>query len=198
MDRAYASSSAHTLDDQVADDAQKSIPLPRATASGASEDKHTSTATQYYPPSTPHLNSNHLLILSHQSRGRGVYASRPLAAGTVVEISPVLIFGKEEWEDHGSKTILDCYTFKWGRMGEMALALGLGEYSRLNQERSLRAVKELTASRKCCRLSLQSLSIAFCCIQARSSLAFHSLHARTRRGSGGRAMHLIWSLGSAI
>lgn len=55
-----------------------------------------------------------------------MYASRPLSAGTVVEISPVLLFSRDEWDAHGCKTILDCYTFKWGRMGEMALALGLG------------------------------------------------------------------------
>ncbi|CAO1622264.1 unnamed protein product [Parajaminaea phylloscopi] len=79
-----------------------------------------------YPPSTPHLNQHNLLILSHQSRGRGVYASRPMLAGTLIDISPVLIFPREEWLAHGQKTLLDSYTFKWGGMGDMALALGLG------------------------------------------------------------------------
>lgn len=99
-----------------------------ANAAAATKVASTSASAQLeYPPSTPHLNLHNLLILSsHPSRGRGVYASKPLRAGTVVEISPVLLFSKEEWENHGSKTILDCYTFKWGRMGEMALALGLG------------------------------------------------------------------------
>ncbi|CAO1622565.1 unnamed protein product [Sympodiomycopsis kandeliae] len=92
----------------------------------ASTSQHISSPPPSYPPSTPHLNPHNLLILSHQSRGRGVYASRPLPSGTIVEISPVLLFNKSEWDNYGSKTILDCYTFKWGRMGEMALALGLG------------------------------------------------------------------------
>ncbi|PWN19843.1 hypothetical protein BCV69DRAFT_35809 [Microstroma glucosiphilum] len=126
MDCSYASSSAHTLDDDIAVGSRQPNPSGESVTRAIEEEKQTSPAAQYYPPSTPHLNPNNLLILSHQSRGRGVYASRPLPAGTVVEISPVLIFGKDEWEQHGSRTILDCYTFKWGRMGEMALALGLG------------------------------------------------------------------------
>lgn len=52
-----------------------------------------------------------------------------MQAGTLIDISPVLVFPQEEYTQHGSKTQLDCYTFKWGRTGEMALALGLGEHS---------------------------------------------------------------------
>lgn len=115
--------------DDVATDSQQPRPsssqiesaTPITTASTSA------SASLEYPPSTPHQNPHGLLILSDQSRGRGVYASRPLRAGTLVEISPVLLFGKAEWESHGSETVLQSYTFKWGRMGEMALALGLGE-----------------------------------------------------------------------
>lgn len=52
-------------------------------------------------------------------------ASKFIPIGTVIEISPVLLFTKEEYEEHGRHTILDQYTFKW-RDGRMALALGLG------------------------------------------------------------------------
>lgn len=52
-------------------------------------------------------------------------ASREIPAHTLVEISPVLLFEKEEYQEHGRHTVLDHYTFVW-RDGRMALALGLG------------------------------------------------------------------------
>ncbi|KAL0581026.1 tRNA-specific adenosine deaminase subunit tad3 [Marasmius crinis-equi] len=52
-------------------------------------------------------------------------ASQPIPSGTIIEISPVLFFSKEEYEQHGKHTVLDHYTFKW-KDGRMALALGLG------------------------------------------------------------------------
>ncbi|KAG9227349.1 hypothetical protein CCMSSC00406_0004112 [Pleurotus cornucopiae] len=69
-------------------------------------------------------------IESHSSRGvlsgRVQWAAtRPLPAGTVLEISPVLLFTKDEYSNYGRHTILDHYTFKW-KDGRMALALGLG------------------------------------------------------------------------
>lgn len=104
-----------------------SIPDEHDTADNAgAETQVHAKQPSLYPPSTPHLNPHGLRILTDPSSGRGVYASHPLSSGTTIEISPVLLFCKEEWESHGSKTILDCYTFKWGRMGQMALALGLG------------------------------------------------------------------------
>lgn len=55
-------------------------------------------------------------------------ASRKIQKQTVIEISPVLFFGKEEYEDFGKHTVLDHYTFNW-KDGRMALALGLGMHS---------------------------------------------------------------------
>ena len=52
-------------------------------------------------------------------------ASRTIPAQTVVEISPVLLFDKSEYQTHGKYTLLDHYTFNWPD-GRMALALGLG------------------------------------------------------------------------
>ncbi|KAJ3763320.1 cytidine deaminase-like protein [Lentinula raphanica] len=72
-----------------------------------------------------HLNSSGCRIQHSESKGRGVYASRRIERNTVIEISPVLFFGIEEYEKHGKFTILDHYTFKW-KDGRMALALGLG------------------------------------------------------------------------
>jgi hypothetical protein len=44
------------------------------------------------------------------SIGRGVFASSVIAAGTVIDISPVLVFPNREVDQHASKTILQHYT----------------------------------------------------------------------------------------
>ncbi|KAF9565707.1 hypothetical protein CPC08DRAFT_683412 [Agrocybe pediades] len=72
-----------------------------------------------------HLNNTGCTIKVTADKGRGVYASRPIPRNTTIEISPVLLFNKEEYENHGKYTVLDHYTFKWPD-SRMALALGLG------------------------------------------------------------------------
>ena len=52
-------------------------------------------------------------------------ATRSIPAGTLIDISPVILFGKEEYHNYGRFTVVDHYTFVW-RDGRMALALGLG------------------------------------------------------------------------
>ena len=80
-------------------------------------------------PSTPHLNVHGLLVCNTPDAGRGVFASRHIPANTVIEVSPVLLFGPDEYQAHGRHTILDSYTFVWEKRSSgstMALALGLG------------------------------------------------------------------------
>lgn len=93
-----------------------------------------------YPCTTPHLNPHGLLILRSETAGRGIFASRALKARTVLEISPVLLFPAEEYEQHGKFTALDGYTFVWkrgeGGKSTMALALGLGECRRFEPRKS--------------------------------------------------------------
>ncbi|KAL1743623.1 hypothetical protein HDZ31DRAFT_83296 [Schizophyllum fasciatum] len=72
-----------------------------------------------------HLNSTGCIIKYSQGKGRGVYASREIPAQTLLEISPVLLFDRHEYANHGRHTLLDHYTFVW-KDGRMALALGLG------------------------------------------------------------------------
>ncbi|KAJ1027755.1 hypothetical protein NDA13_003210 [Ustilago tritici] len=85
-----------------------------------------------YPTSTPHLNPFNLKIRSPPGggAGRGVYATNPVPADTLIEVSPVLLFPPAEYAQYGSKTQLDGYTFVWKRTSQgsaiMALALGLG------------------------------------------------------------------------
>jgi len=59
-----------------------------------------------------------------------ITASTLISTGTTIEISPVLFFSREEYEQHGKHTTLDSYTFTWGD-GRMALPLGLGEFTHL-------------------------------------------------------------------
>lgn len=58
--------------------------------------------------------------------GQGVFAAAPIAAGSVIEVCPVLLFSKSELP-HVRRTMLDDYYFDWGDEGEWyALALGYG------------------------------------------------------------------------
>ncbi|KAH7910812.1 hypothetical protein BJ138DRAFT_1152037 [Hygrophoropsis aurantiaca] len=76
-------------------------------------------------PETWHLNPSRCYIKTEEGKGRGVYASQTIPAHTIIELSPVLLFTKPEYESHGRYTLLDHYAFVW-RDGRMALALGLG------------------------------------------------------------------------
>ncbi|KAI5481377.1 Set and Cytidine deaminase-like domain containing protein [Pseudohyphozyma bogoriensis] len=86
-----------------------------------------------YPPLTPLAARAPIAILSTPSKGRGVFATESIAAGTVVEISPILLLSKEEYYGGGKEgdllgvegSMLRGYVFSW-RGGGMALALGLG------------------------------------------------------------------------
>lgn len=80
-----------------------------------------------YPSTTPHLNPLGLEIRSSPTTGRGVYASKALKAGTVVDISPVLVVPRREYEAGVQDSVFKDYVFSWGKGGDQALALGLGE-----------------------------------------------------------------------
>ncbi|WP_342506588.1 SET domain-containing protein [Sporosarcina sp. FSL K6-2383] len=58
--------------------------------------------------------------------GRGIYATRDIKTGEIIEVSPVLISHKNEWK-YLQKTILFDYCFTWGNNYEhIAIALGYG------------------------------------------------------------------------
>ncbi len=58
--------------------------------------------------------------------GRGIYATRDIKKGELIEVSPVLISCKNEWK-YLKKTILFDYCFTWGDNYEhIAIALGYG------------------------------------------------------------------------
>jgi hypothetical protein len=89
-----------------------------------------------YPPTTPTLHRSPIAILSSPDKGRGVYATADIPAGTLIDISPVLLLTNEEYYGGGKQgegkgvegSVLRGYVFTWkGKEGGMALALGMGE-----------------------------------------------------------------------
>ena len=71
-----------------------------------------------------------LIIAESLNRGRGVFAIKKIAANTVIEISPVLVFPTKEVE-FAEKTLLYNYFFEWGR-NRKKRALGMGYISMYN------------------------------------------------------------------
>ena len=65
-----------------------------------------------------------LFIAPSKNMGKGVYTSDDISANSVVEISPVIVMGKEDrkWLD---QTLLHDYIFEWGAdKKQCCLALG--------------------------------------------------------------------------
>jgi uncharacterized protein len=57
--------------------------------------------------------------------GRGVFTSAPIAAGTLIELAPVVVMSGED-RVQIDKTLLHDYIFEWGKEKEQcAMALGL-------------------------------------------------------------------------
>jgi SET domain-containing protein len=59
-------------------------------------------------------------------KGRGMFATKKIKKGTIIEICPVIPIKKREWKDM-DETILSHYAFEWGSTGKDAcLVLGHG------------------------------------------------------------------------
>jgi hypothetical protein len=72
----------------------------------------------------------HLFIAPSAERGRGVFTGKAIAANTVIEISPVLVFSQKE-RKFIEETLLYNYVFEWGDTKRQR-ALGLGYISMYN------------------------------------------------------------------
>lgn len=65
-------------------------------------------------------------VAKSRGKGRGVFATEFIAAGEVIERSPVIPIPKRHWK-HIEKTILADYAFDWGRdLEDVAIVLGYG------------------------------------------------------------------------
>lgn len=72
----------------------------------------------------------HLFVAPSGDRGRGVFTSKAIAANTVIEMSPVLVFSQKE-RKFIEETLLYNYVFEWGDTKRQR-ALGLGYISLYN------------------------------------------------------------------
>lgn len=64
-----------------------------------------------------------LTIKNSKKYGRGVYATRTIKTGELIECSPVILL--DDWEaDRITPTVLNCYVFEYGV--KTAIALGFG------------------------------------------------------------------------
>lgn len=66
----------------------------------------------------------YLFIDKSNEKGRGVYTRERIPAGTVIEISPVLVMSHDD-KEHLNKTLLHDYIFDWGKdKSKCCMALG--------------------------------------------------------------------------
>ena len=67
----------------------------------------------------------YLFIDRSRERGRGVFTRERIPAGTVIEISPVIVMSLDE-RQFIDKTLLHDYIFEWGKLRDKCcMALGL-------------------------------------------------------------------------
>ncbi|MCM3796889.1 SET domain-containing protein [Priestia megaterium] len=67
-----------------------------------------------------------IYVKDTEKYGRGIYALRDIKKGELIEVSPVVISPKNEWE-YLEKTVMSYYCFYWGEEGnDTAIALGYG------------------------------------------------------------------------
>jgi uncharacterized protein len=65
-----------------------------------------------------------IFIAPTKKMGRGVFTSGPIAAGTLIELAPVIVMRAED-RLHLDKTPLHDYIFEWGKkLDQCAMALG--------------------------------------------------------------------------
>ena len=68
---------------------------------------------------------DYLEVKITEKKGRGVFASQAIPAGTMVENSPVIVMKKAD-RLHLDKTLLHDYIFEWGiKKDQCCMALGL-------------------------------------------------------------------------
>jgi SET domain-containing protein len=75
-----------------------------------------------------------LTIMDTPNKGRGVFALEPIAAGTIIEIAPVLVLDPSE-RAKVEQTLLYDYIFEWGEDHQSA-AVALGYVSIYNHSDS--------------------------------------------------------------
>ena len=92
------------------------------------------------------MKSSFIAIATSPKRGRGVFTTRNVKKGTVIEISPVLVLTEKERKIL-EKTILYHYVFEWGNDKKKA-ALALGYISLYNHSYNSNCEYEMEFGKK--------------------------------------------------
>jgi hypothetical protein len=67
-------------------------------------------------------------VVDSPGRGRGVFATRALQAGEVIERAPVIVIPGDEWDDMAETTLAD-HCFSWGPgLQDAAIVFGHGSF----------------------------------------------------------------------
>jgi SET domain-containing protein len=93
-----------------------------------------------------------LYIADSLNRGRGVFTSENLTAGTVIEISPVIVMSSEE-RVLLDQTLLHDYIFFWGQ-DESACCVALGYISVYNHDYQSNAEYEMDFAARTIRIKV--------------------------------------------
>jgi SET domain-containing protein len=82
-----------------------------------------------------------LFIAPSHNKGRGVYTSEKISAGSVIEMSPVIVFSAQDRKAI-EESLLYHYIFEWGDDRKKG-ALGLGYISMYNHSYNANCVYEM-------------------------------------------------------
>lgn len=92
-----------------------------------------------------------LTIAPSSDRGRGVFTAEPIAKGTVVEISPVLVLGPDD-RQKVEQTLLFDYIFEWGNEYKGA-CVALGYLSLYNHSYNANCLYEMDFEQEIMRIT---------------------------------------------
>lgn len=82
-------------------------------------------------------------VVESPGRGRGVFATRALEAGEVIERAPVIVIPGDEWEDM-QETSLAEHCFSWGpTLADAAVVFGHGSFYNHSYSPNARFVRRL-------------------------------------------------------
>jgi SET domain-containing protein len=90
--------------------------------------------------------SSFLTIQTSPKRGRGVFATKNISKGTVIEVSPVIVLTEKERKTI-EKTLLFHYIFEWGNDKKSA-AVALGYVSLYNHSYNANCEYEMEFGKK--------------------------------------------------
>ncbi|KAF2100643.1 SET domain-containing protein [Rhizodiscina lignyota] len=91
-----------------------------------------------------------ITLIPETPKGRGIFATARIPAGTVIDVCPVLVLGVEENREHIEKTSLYHYTYNWpiktrdGKTEKLqAVIFGLGSMFNHSREQNVAWTRDI-------------------------------------------------------